>query len=339
MSVISMKQLLEAGVHFGHQTRRWNPKMAEYIYTERNGIYIIDLQKSVGKVDEAYNAVKDIVANGGSILFVGTKKQAQDSIKTEAERCGMYYVNERWLGGMLTNFKTIQTRIKRLKEIETMSEDGTFDVLPKKEVILIKKEWDKLEKNLGGIKDMKKLPDAIFVVDPKKERICIQEAHTLGIPLIGIADTNCDPEELDYVIPVHHTTACKIITFSVDVPIAYRRRSIAFEVVFLSIYLHPLVFYHFSIFIIIPAICIYNKSVLTAVRTFCRLYCRFDSRCNHIIRFYRRCYYDTARCCFRRLCRPRCRCLCNRHFCLYSCITCHLCRIYHIFRVCKNMFW
>ena len=201
MSVISMKQLLEAGVHFGHQTRRWNPKMAEYIYTERNGIYIIDLQKSVGKVDEAYNAVKDIVANGGSILFVGTKKQAQDSIKTEAERCGMYYVNERWLGGMLTNFKTIQTRIKRLKEIETMSEDGSFDVLPKKEVILIKKEWDKLEKNLGGIKDMKKLPDAIFVVDPKKERICIQEAHTLGIPLIGIADTNCDPEELDYVIP------------------------------------------------------------------------------------------------------------------------------------------
>ena len=175
--------------------------MAEYIYTERNGIYIIDLQKSVGKVDEAYNAVKDIVANGGSILFVGTKKQAQDSIKTEAERCGMYFVNERWLGGMLTNFKTIQTRIKRLKEIETMSEDGTFDVLPKKEVILIKKEWEKLEKNLGGIKDMKKLPDAIFVVDPKKERICIQEAHTLGIPLIGIADTNCDPEELDYVIP------------------------------------------------------------------------------------------------------------------------------------------
>ena len=201
MSVISMKQLLEAGVHFGHQTRRWNPKMAEYIYTERNGIYIIDLQKSVGKVDEAYNAVKDIVANGGSILFVGTKKQAQDSIKTEAERCGMYFVNERWLGGMLTNFKTIQTRIKRLKEIETMSEDGTFDVLPKKEVILIKKEWEKLEKNLGGIKDMKKIPDAIFIVDPKKERICVQEAHTLGIPLIGIADTNCDPEELDYVIP------------------------------------------------------------------------------------------------------------------------------------------
>ena len=172
-----------------------------YIYTERNGIYIIDLQKSVGKVDEAYNAVKNIVADGGTILFVGTKKQAQDSIRTEAERCGMFYVNERWLGGMLTNFKTIQTRIKRLKAIEAMSEDGTFDVLPKKEVIVLKKEWDKLEKNLGGIKEMKKLPDAIFVVDPKKERICIQEAHTLGISIIGIADTNCDPEELDYVIP------------------------------------------------------------------------------------------------------------------------------------------
>ena len=201
MSVISMKQLLEAGVHFGHQTRRWNPKMAPYIYTERNGIYIIDLQKSVGKIDEAYNAVSDIAANGGTILFVGTKKQAQDAIKTEAERCGMFYVNERWLGGMLTNFKTIQSRIARLKAIETMAEDGTFDVLPKKEVIEIKKEWEKLEKNLGGIKEMKKLPDAIFIVDPKKERICVQEAHTLGIPLIGIADTNCDPEELDYVIP------------------------------------------------------------------------------------------------------------------------------------------
>ena len=201
MSVISMKQLLEAGVHFGHQTRRWNPKMAPYIYTERNGIYIIDLQKSVGMVDTAYNAVKDIVSNGGTILFVGTKKQAQDYIKAEAERCGMFYVNERWLGGMLTNFKTIQTRIKRLKAIEAMSEDGIFDVLPKKEVIGLKKEWEKLEKNLGGIKDMKQIPDAIFVVDPKKERICIQEAHTLGIPLIGIADTNCDPEELDYVIP------------------------------------------------------------------------------------------------------------------------------------------
>ena len=201
MSVISMKQLLEAGVHFGHQTRRWNPKMAPYIYMERNGIYIIDLQKSVGMVDDAYNAVSEIVANGGTILFVGTKKQAQDAVQTEAERCGMYYVNERWLGGMLTNFKTIQSRIKRLKDIERMSQDGTFDVLPKKEVIGLKKEWDKLERNLGGIKDMKKIPDAIFVVDPKKEHICVQEAHSLGITLIGIADTNCDPEELDYVIP------------------------------------------------------------------------------------------------------------------------------------------
>ena len=201
MAVISMKQLLEAGVHFGHQTRRWNPKMAPYIYTERNGIYIIDLQKSVGMVDDAYKAVSDIAAEGGTILFVGTKKQAQDAIKTEAERCGMFYVNERWLGGMLTNFKTIQSRVKRLKEIEAMSEDGTFDVLPKKEVIELKKEWAKLEKNLGGIKEMKRLPDAIFVVDPKKERICVQEAHTLGITLIGICDTNCDPEELDYVIP------------------------------------------------------------------------------------------------------------------------------------------
>ena len=201
MSVISMKQLLEAGVHFGHQTRRWNPKMAPYIYTERNGIYIIDLQKSVGMVDEAYQAVADIVADGGTVLFVGTKKPAQDAIRTEAERCGMFYVNERWLGGMLTNFKTIQSRIQRLKDIERMEEDGTFDVLPKKEVIELKKEWSKLEKNLGGIKEMKRVPDAIFIVDPKKERICVQEAHTLGIPLIGICDTNCDPEELDYVIP------------------------------------------------------------------------------------------------------------------------------------------
>ena len=201
MSVISMKQLLEAGVHFGHQTRRWNPKMAPYIYTERNGIYIIDLQQSVGMVDDAYNAIADIVANGGSILFVGTKKQAQDAIRSEAERCGQFYVNERWLGGMLTNFKTIQSRINRLKQIETMEQDGTFDVLPKKEVIALRKEQEKLQKNLGGIKEMKRLPDAIFIVDPKKERICVQEAHTLGIPLIGICDTNCDPEELDYVIP------------------------------------------------------------------------------------------------------------------------------------------
>ena len=201
MSVISMKQLLEAGVHFGHQTRRWNPKMAPYIYTERNGIHIIDLQTSVGKVDEAYQAISEVASSGGTILFVGTKKQAQDAVKTEAERCGMYYVNERWLGGMLTNFKTIQSRIARLKAIETMSEDGTFDVLPKKEVIALKKEWEKLEKNLGGIKEMEHIPDAIFVVDPKKERICIQEAHALGITLVGIADTNCDPEELDFVIP------------------------------------------------------------------------------------------------------------------------------------------
>ena len=201
MSVISMKQLLEAGVHFGHQTRRWNPKMAPYIYTERNGIHIIDLQKSVGMVDTAYEAIKNIVANGGTILFVGTKKQAQEAVKDEAIRSGMYYVNERWLGGMLTNFKTIKSRIAKLKEYEKMSEDGTFDVLPKKEVIQIKKAWEKLEKNLGGIKEMKKLPDAIFVVDPKKERICIQQAHTLDIPVIGIADTNCDPDELTYVIP------------------------------------------------------------------------------------------------------------------------------------------
>ena len=201
MSVISMKQLLEAGVHFGHQTRRWNPKMAPYIYTERNGIHIIDLQKSVGLVDDAYNAIFDIVSQGGTILFVGTKKQAQETVAQEATRCGMYYVNERWLGGMLTNFKTIQTRIDRLKKIEKMEEDGTFDVLPKKEVINLKKEQEKLEKNLGGIKEMKKLPDAIFVVDPKKESICIQEAQSLGLTILGIADTNCDPDELDYIIP------------------------------------------------------------------------------------------------------------------------------------------
>ena len=201
MSVISMKQLLEAGVHFGHQTRIFNDTTTNEIYTERNGIYIIDLQKSVGKVDAAYEAIKNCVAEGGNILFVGTKKQAQDSIQSEAERCGMYYVNQRWLGGMLTNFKTIQGRIARLKEIEAMQEDGTFDVLPKKEVIELKKELEKLQKNLGGIKDMKTIPDMIFVVDPRKERIAIQEAHSLGIPLVGIADTNCDPEELDYVIP------------------------------------------------------------------------------------------------------------------------------------------
>ncbi|MCR5098577.1 MAG: 30S ribosomal protein S2 [Lachnospiraceae bacterium] len=201
MSVISMKQLLEAGVHFGHQTRRWNPKMAPYIYTERNGIHIIDLQKTVGLVDDAYNAIFDVVEQGGTILFVGTKKQAQETVAEEASRCGMYYVNERWLGGMLTNFKTIQSRIDRLKKIEKMEEDGTFERLPKKEVIALKKEQEKLEKNLGGIKEMKRLPDAIFVVDPKKEQICIQEAQSLGLTIIGIADTNCDPDELDYIIP------------------------------------------------------------------------------------------------------------------------------------------
>ena len=201
MSVISMKQLLEAGVHFGHQTRRWNPKMAPYIYTERNGIYIIDLQKSVGKVDEAYDAVSDIAAQGGTILFVGTKKQAQDAIKTEAERCGMYYVNERWLGGMLTNHKTIKTRIDRLRKLEKMQEDGTFDVLPKKEVIKLNLEIDKLEKFLGGIKDMKEFPGALFIVDPRKEKIAVSEAKNLGIPIVAIVDTNCDPDEIDYVIP------------------------------------------------------------------------------------------------------------------------------------------
>jgi len=201
MSVCSMKQLLEAGVHFGHQTRRWNPKMAPYIYSERNGIHIIDLQQTVGMIDTAYNAVYDIVAQGGTVLFVGTKKQAQDAIRDEATRCGMYYVNQRWLGGMLTNFKTIQSRIARLKKIEKMEENGTFDLLPKKEVIGLKKEYEKLNLNLGGIKDMKRIPDAIFIVDPKRERNCVKEALSLGITIIGIADTNCDPDELDYIIP------------------------------------------------------------------------------------------------------------------------------------------
>ena len=200
-NVISMKQLLEAGVHFGHQTRRWNPKMAEYIFTERNGIYIIDLQKTVKKVEEAYYFVRDIAASGEDILFVGTKKQAQDSIKEEAERVGMYYVNARWLGGMLTNFKTIQKRIERLAQINQMEEDGTFDMLPKKEVIKLKAQRDKLEKYLGGIKDMKKLPGAMFIVDPRKEKIAIAEAKKLNIPVVAIVDTNCDPDEVDYVIP------------------------------------------------------------------------------------------------------------------------------------------
>ena len=201
MAVISMKQLLEAGVHFGHQTRRWNPKMDRYIFTERNGIYIIDLQKTVRKVDEAFNFVRDLAADGGTMLFVGTKKQAQDSVAEEAERCGMYYINQRWLGGTLTNFETIRKRINRLKEIEKMEEDGTFDVLPKKEVVLIKKEWDRLEKFLGGIKEMTRLPDALFIIDPRKERIAVAEAHKLNIPIVGIVDTNCDPDEIDYVIP------------------------------------------------------------------------------------------------------------------------------------------
>ena len=201
MSVISMKQLLEAGVHFGHQTRRWNPKMAEYIFTERNGIYIIDLQKTVKKIEEAYFFVREVVMNGDSILFVGTKKQAQDSIREEALRCGQFYVNARWLGGMLTNFRTIRQRIERLKQLEAMEENGLFEVLPKKEVIKLRGEKEKLEKYLGGIKDMNKLPGALFVVDPRKERIAILEARKLGIPVVAIVDTNCDPDEVDYVRP------------------------------------------------------------------------------------------------------------------------------------------
>ena len=201
MAVVAMKQLLEAGVHFGHQTRRWDPRMAEYIFQARNGIHIIDLQKTSKKLDEAYDFVREQAEEGKTILFVGTKKQAQDCMKEAALKCGMYYVDKRWLGGMLTNFDTIQTRIKRLKDLETMAEDGTFDVLPKKEVILLKKEMDKLEKNLGGIKEMKELPGVIFLVDPKKERIAVLEAKKLGIPLVGLVDTNCNPDDVDYVIP------------------------------------------------------------------------------------------------------------------------------------------
>ncbi|WP_210363846.1 30S ribosomal protein S2 [Bacillus sp. REN3] len=214
MSVISMKQLLEAGVHFGHQTRRWNPKMKKYIFTERNGIYIIDLQKTVKKVEEAYNYVKELAANGGTVLFVGTKKQAQDSVKEEAARSGMYYVNQRWLGGTLTNFETIQKRIARLKSIEKMAEDGTFEVLPKKEVVQLKKEQERLEKFLGGIKDMKSLPDALFIIDPRKERIAVAEARKLNIPIVGIVDTNCDPDEIDVVIPANDDAirAVKLLT-------------------------------------------------------------------------------------------------------------------------------
>ena len=214
MSVISMKQLLEAGVHFGHQTRRWNPKMGQYIYTERNGIHIIDLQKTVGKIDEAYKAMSDIIADGGTVLFVGTKKQAQDTVKQEAERCGMYYVNERWLGGMLTNHKTISKRIDRLEEIREMQADGTINKYAKKEALKMMAEADKLEKYLGGIKDMKGMPGAIFVVDPKKERIAVKEARILGIPVVGIVDTNCDPDDVDYIIPANDDAirAVKLIT-------------------------------------------------------------------------------------------------------------------------------
>ncbi|KIL44914.1 30S ribosomal protein S2 [Jeotgalibacillus soli] len=214
MSVISMKQLLEAGVHFGHQTRRWNPKMKKYIFTERNGIYIIDLQKTVKKVEEAYKFVKEVSANGGTLLFVGTKKQAQESVKEEAGRAGMHYINQRWLGGTLTNFGTIQLRINRLKKIEKMEEDGTFEVLPKKEVVQLKKEHERLVKFLGGIRDMQKLPDALFIIDPRKERIAVAEAIKLNIPIVGIVDTNCDPDEIDYVIPANDDAirAVKLLT-------------------------------------------------------------------------------------------------------------------------------
>ncbi|MHB1315539.1 MAG: 30S ribosomal protein S2 [Christensenellales bacterium] len=201
MAVISMKQLLEAGVHFGHQTRRWNPKMGEYIFTERNGIYIIDLQKTVKKVDEAYFFIRDVIAAGKTILFIGTKKQAQESIEQEAKRCGMYFVNQRWLGGMLTNFKTIRQRIARMSRIEQMEQTGDFEALPKKEVIKLRMEHEKLEKNLGGIREMTQLPGALFIVDPRKERIAVAEARSLGIPIVAIVDTNCDPDEIDYVIP------------------------------------------------------------------------------------------------------------------------------------------
>ena len=231
MSVISMKQLLEAGVHFGHQTRRWNPKMAKFIFTERNGIYIIDLQKTVKKVEEAYRFTKEIAETGKPILFVGTKKQAQEAIKEEAERCGMYYVNERWLGGMLTNHKTIQTRINKLRDLERMENEGVFNVLPKKEVIKLRAEKEKLEKYLNGIKDMPELPGAIFVVDPRKENIAIQEAHRLGIPVIGIVDNNCYPDELDFAIPGNDDAirAVKLITGAMATAIIEGRQAIADE--------------------------------------------------------------------------------------------------------------
>ena len=233
MSVISMKQLLEAGVHFGHQTRRWNPKMAKFIFTERNGIYIIDLQKTVKKVEEAYRFTKEIAETGKPILFVGTKKQAQEAIKEEAERCGMFFVNERWLGGMLTNHQTIQTRIKKLRELEKMEAEGVFNVLPKKEVIKLNAEKEKLEKYLGGIKDMPELPGAIFVVDPRKENIAIQEAHRLGIPVVGIVDTNCDPDELDFPIPGNDDAirAVKLITGAMATAVIEGRQGAEEEVV------------------------------------------------------------------------------------------------------------
>lgn len=214
MSVISMKQLLEAGVHFGHQTRRWNPKMKKFIFMERNGIYIIDLQKTVKKLEEAYDFMRQVGQDGGKVLFVGTKKQAQEAIKEEAERSGNYYINQRWLGGTLTNFGTIQKRVARMKQIEKMEEDGTFEVLPKKEVIQLKKEHERLVKFLGGIRDMKDIPDVMFVVDPRKERIAVAEARKLNIPLVGIVDTNCDPDEIDYVIPANDDAirAVKLLT-------------------------------------------------------------------------------------------------------------------------------
>lgn len=233
MAVISMKQLLEAGVHFGHQTRRWNPKMAPYIFTERNGIYIIDLQKTVKKVDEAYDFLRSVAEEGKSILFVGTKKQAQEAVKEEALKSGMFYVNERWLGGMMTNFATIRKSINRLKELEAMEEDGTFEVLSKKEVLALKREQEKLEKSLGGIKDMEELPGALFIVDPRKERIAVAEAKKLNIPIVAIVDTNCDPDEIDYVIPGNDDAirAVKLLTSRMADAVIEGRQGEAGEVV------------------------------------------------------------------------------------------------------------
>ena len=233
MAVVAMKQLLEAGVHFGHQTRRWDPKMAEYIFQARNGIHIIDLQKTSKKIDEAYAFLKEQVEEGKTVLFVGTKKQAQECVKEAAEKSGMYYVDQRWLGGMLTNFDTIRTRVQRLKDLEKMQEDGTFEVLPKKEVILLKKEMEKLERNLGGIKDMEKIPGVIFLVDPKKEHIAVLEAKKLGIPVIGLVDTNCNPEEVDYAIPGNDDAirAVKLITGAMATAVIEGRQGAEEEVV------------------------------------------------------------------------------------------------------------